>query len=706
MRGKNNESFFFILAGSERVYLNGKLLKRGAAFDYIINYNTAEITFTAKHVINRASRIVVDFEYNDRNYNRSLITANSQHRLWNDRVSLQVTYARDADNPNAPFDNPEAFRQVKDSLSLIGDEDGAAITSGVFERGFDPASPRYERRDTLIEGKVFERYEFSTDSALAIYQIFFTYVGPGEGMYERDNQGINQNVFTWVGQDQQGFPRGSYAPIRKWILPQSRQVMNTSAQIQLSPKLTLETETGVSLHDKNRLSSIGDSDNMGIAHFTQLSWKEVELSNSLQLHGKTSYQRVQAQYNNLDRIYQAEYDRVWDIQDLSIREDEEILSSTVGLSLNDQIGMEMELGRRRTATDREAQRLVFRLNSQADSWLGGNYTYTHIENEDPVWGSQARWQRHEGDVYKVWGNKWQTGMKLWSENREERIGDSLGARSFRFVDLTPYVRTRGEDRDLVLEASVNYRREEQLFNGRLLPQSQAYTYSLSGTYRPSPLFLLRQTSSYRTFRVESPEFLTRGFEDSEVFLSNLQWQLATPDKFLRVNLVYDVNAEQISRQEIRYIEVTPGLGQYEWIDINENEIQEVNEFQLSTNPLIANFIKVSLPTQDQIPASQLGLNSALQWDFKPLFAENSSLAAGFLKNLRMFTQLKVSQNKIRREGLSQFFIQPGNILNDSSLLRGNNFLKQDWIWFQNHPTGDIRLTYLTNKSKQFPQYRR
>ena len=701
LTGKNNERFFFILAGSERVYLNGKLMKRGTAFDYIINYNTAEITFTARHIINRASRIVVDFEYNDRNYNRSLLTASSHHKLWSDRISWRIHYARDADNPNAPFDNPEAFEQVKDSLGNLGDAGDAAFSSGVFERGFDPLAPRYARRDTVIGGVPYERYVYSTDSILAIYQVFFTYLGPGKGMYQRDVQGINQNIFSWVEPDEAGNPRGDYAPIRKWVLPQSRQVIDSRTTIQLAPGLSLDTETGVSFHDKNRLSQLDDSDNMGLAHFSQLSWKEIGMGKDWQMQGKAGYQFVGGRYQNLDRIYQAEYDRVWDIEDLNLREDERIFSAETGFSFRNQLTLKGEAGFRETQSGNTARRYVARLNSQAQKWLKGNYTFTHIETENPLNGRQSRWQRQEGDLYKSWGKNWQTGVVLWWEDREETYGDSLGLRSFRFWDLKPYIRTQGENLPISLEASVNYRREEQFLQGNILPQSLAYTYTLSGSYRPSPYFSWQQSSSYRTFKVLNPGFLEQGLKDEEVFLSHIQWQYQAPKRFLRLNVVYDVNAEQISRQEVRFIEVTPGLGQYEWIDLNDNAIQEVNEFQLSTNPLVANFIKVFLPTREQVPASQLGLNSSMQWDFRPLFEKDPAFPLALIKNLRMFTQLKVNQNKIRGQGASQFFINPTAIFEDSSLLRGTSFFKHDWTFFQNHPIGDIKTTYFSNRSKQF-----
>jgi hypothetical protein len=89
LTGKNGELFITIISGSEQVYIDGILMKRGENQDYIINYNTGEITFTSFRPIYKQNFINVSYNYTNRNYTRFLITGSIRHqRKTESRIQL------------------------------------------------------------------------------------------------------------------------------------------------------------------------------------------------------------------------------------------------------------------------------------------------------------------------------------------------------------------------------------------------------------------------------------------------------------------------------------------------------------------------------------------------------------------------------------------------------------------------------------------
>ncbi len=698
LTGRNGERFFIVLAGSERVYLNGKLMKRGENYDYVINYNTAEVTFTSAHVITNVTRIVVDFEYNDQFYNRSLMVATVDQRLLRDRLRVRFSYARDADNQNAPFANDQAYALARDTLSQVGDAEGRVTTPGIFNVGWDRAGVRYEAVDTVINGNNLRYYRYSRDSSKAVFSIFFSFVGEGNGDYEPDVSGINANVYAWSPPDDNGNPTGSYAPIRSWVLPRLLQVADTRVDWKITDRLSLSSETAVSLEDKNRLSALDDQDNAGLAQRTTLQWRDIALGDSIQMEAAITQQFVDHRYQNLDRVYQAEYNRVWDLDPGEERGDEHIVETRLNLDRPGIGRISFEGGIRSLGPGRLSDRQVITLEGNDRSPVQGRYMLTRISRNDPS-ARISTWWRNEGDVFVPVG-KWQPGMVIWMEDKSiERNGSAEG--SFTFSDLKPYLRRDGDRLDL--EAAFNIRRDQEFLQGAMREKSLATTSMLKLRYQPVEAFQIRQSTAYRQLNVSDSLFLIEGIQPSNTLNTNWQMTLRPRKGWVYGNLVYEVTAEQLARQEIRYLQVNPGQGQYVWLDslFNNDGIQDIGEFQLATNPLVADFIRVVVPSRELLPTTRLGLSANLRWDFKKLVDKQESWWKETLRQARINTTVRMTQNKNRGSDWRAYLIGFGNWQKDSSLLNANYSIRQDLAFFQNSPKGDIRFAWLDNQSLLF-----
>ncbi|MBK7426217.1 MAG: hypothetical protein IPI60_03835 [Saprospiraceae bacterium] len=100
LTGNDSELFIIVLANTERVYLDGALMNRGLENDYVIDYNRGEVIFTAKRLITKDARIIVEFEYTDQNYLRSMYTVSSTYE--DERWKLDFNVFSEQDNKNSP----------------------------------------------------------------------------------------------------------------------------------------------------------------------------------------------------------------------------------------------------------------------------------------------------------------------------------------------------------------------------------------------------------------------------------------------------------------------------------------------------------------------------------------------------------------------------------------------------------------------------
>ncbi|HEX8277088.1 MAG TPA: hypothetical protein VF540_00270, partial [Segetibacter sp.] len=184
LRGVNNEIFFIVLAGTERVFVDGQMLQRGEDQDYIINYNTAEITFTPRRMITKDSRIQVEFEYAERSYLNSMLYGTDEIRV-NKKLKINIAAYSNADAKNSPI-NQTLDQKQRQFLNNIGDSTHNAFYPTASLDTFSTTKILYAERDTLIAGAKEKIYVYSTSKDSARYNLGFIEVGQGRGNYVPD----------------------------------------------------------------------------------------------------------------------------------------------------------------------------------------------------------------------------------------------------------------------------------------------------------------------------------------------------------------------------------------------------------------------------------------------------------------------------------------------------------------------------------------
>lgn len=229
---------FIIVAGTEQIYLDGRHLERGT--DYFIDYSEGSVMF--RRMVSSLNTVNSVFQYSDENYRQSSFYSNS--RLWlSDHLSLSHHLVHQVDSKDYPLlysFNPSDL----ESLALAGDNpvftDGATVTepgSGIYKLLEDP------------QGNPF--YVYAPGDSTAIYNLVFSFVGPGNGDYEQ--YGIGRYRYT-------GLKLGAWQPVKIIVPPTKRS--NLELSFAYSGELF---QSGIdalySYDDINTLSRLDDEDN-------------------------------------------------------------------------------------------------------------------------------------------------------------------------------------------------------------------------------------------------------------------------------------------------------------------------------------------------------------------------------------------------------------------------------------------------------------
>ncbi|MFO7722558.1 MAG: hypothetical protein R6V49_04965, partial [Bacteroidales bacterium] len=312
--GANNEQFVVVLAGSERVYSDGKLLVRGADNDYVIDYNSAQITFTPKQPVTKDKRYLVMFEYAERNFNRSLLYVHQEAAT--EKVRFQLQYYNEQDMGGQPLGQEQLLEENMALLKDIGDDLSSAVVYNIREVPYNNSEVLYRKTDTLVGTTLYPSvFVYSTDPDSARYRLGFSFAGQGRGNYRQVTSAANGKVFQWVA-PLDGVLQGDYEPVIQLVTPKRQQMVTFSANYLAGDGLRVFFETALSGFDLNTYSSRDDGDNTGFALTTGFRRKkDVKPSDSLTWvwDAEGLYRFTGARFAVLERFKDIEFDRDWNI---------------------------------------------------------------------------------------------------------------------------------------------------------------------------------------------------------------------------------------------------------------------------------------------------------------------------------------------------------------------------------------------------------
>ncbi|MEI2672765.1 MAG: hypothetical protein V9F05_01890 [Chitinophagaceae bacterium] len=686
LKGNNGETFIIILAGTERVYIDGKLMVRGAENDYIIDYNAGEIAFTTKVLLTKDKRVQIEFEYSDKNYFRSLVYSGSTFTSGDDKLSLHLNIYSEQDSKNQPLDQTIDSEQ-RNILSSVGDLLNQAFSSGIDSIAFDASRIMYKMVDTLGFDFVFV---FSTHPDSAKYALSFTELGSNNGNYILTTTSANGRVYQWVAPIA-GVPQGSAEPVILLIAPKKSTMVALGGSYQLTPNHTIGSEIAFTNNDVNTFSEIDNADNSGFAYKGSYNFNK-NISATTKIQTQANYEFAAANFAPPERYRSVEFNRDWNI--FSTEKTNEHYANA-GLTIS---GSEKwNLGFQSSAFIREDEYSGFlqALNGgfTTAKWnltAGGSF----LQSSDD--SNQAVFFRPKASITRTFPaiKQWKTGILYEGEhNAIATQGDSLLSTAF-YYDQLQYFIGSSDTAKTAIKGEIITRLDKLPLNGKFTNVTQGNTYSLNGAFNKKINNKYSWQLTYRTLSILDTSLTLLNPEKS--LLGRLQNSFTVKKGLVTGDLFYELGTGQEPKRTFTYVEVEPGLGVYTWNDYNANGAQELDEFEIAVFADEANFVQVITPTDEYIQSNLTNFNYALGLNPKVIWHDSKGFE-GFVGKFAAQSSLQLSRKVLDDQSLNAY--NPFFEIADSLLVSSNVYWLNTLFFNRAGTKFGIDYSYLRNFNK-------
>lgn len=596
IEGPENQQYAIMISGSERVYANGVLLKRGENFDYTIDYNTAEITFTSLYTVTSNLRFTIEYQLAERNYTRLLTYDGVRFNKKDWHASVQ--YYNESDLKNSPLDQ-ELTDAQKEILAEAGNDTDRMIASSEVPAEYAENRVLYRKEGNA--GKVIYVYSNNPDDEL--YQVSFSFVGENNGDYLIETTLAAGRVYVYID-PANGIPQGSYMPVIQLVAPEKYQMINLAGGYHPSDKTEVAAELAISDRDLNLYSGIDDDSNKGFAG--KLDYDQRILGRAWKLNGVIGVEYLSDNFSSIERIRNVEFARDWNIDLLDIEQGQKQQLFQAGLVLaNDSLGTfsygfdELQIGE----DYRGSKHRILGTFQKKGTFLLMNGSLMRSEDGVETNSFDRVYAGISQRISKFW-----IGAKINYENSlgENTSSGQLNNLSHSFLELEGYGGI-GDSTQVFTEIGYNYRETDSVVSNDLARVNGAHTYFLKSR-------LVKTASSDLSVFINYRQVNNELRDDESHVNGRLNYRQKMLQDFVQLQTLLETRSGSLPQQEFTYVEVEPGKGFYEWIDFNGNGIQELDEFVVARFPDQAIYVRVLLPTVNFIRTNQNKWSQSLRLD--------------------------------------------------------------------------------------------
>ena len=694
LKGADNELFIIVLSGTEKIYIDGKLLQRGQENDYIIDYNTSELTFTAKQLITKDKRIVAEFQYSERNYNRSLYYVGEEFE--NKNLQLGFHLFGEQDNKNKPFQQELSDAQ-KNLLTNIGDTLELAISDGAVKSDFNTTEVFYKKQDTTTTNGTYKIYVYSTSPDTA-YRVRFSYVGEGNGNYKQIQSIANGKVYQWI-EPINGIRQGNYEAVVLLVTPKKKQMAIVNGKYQFEKNANISWEGAFTNNDLNTFSDFNSNDDIGYGFKLNFDKKFlIDKTDSISkkiITSGASYELVDKNFSMIERFRAIEFNRDWNRTNDSIKNIQHIASAQFGIDFNSKVKSNYSLS---AFTEQNFYQGIKHQLATSFNYKKFNLLFTPslLSTNNFKNNLNTIFYRHKSNIRKVLGKIALGYIDEMEMNQFKFKNDSLLTNSYLFWEREGNV-SKADTSGNNFKFFYRERTDKKISSNAFKAVAYAQNIGFNSEINSIKNHQIRLNVTYRQLQIL--DTLLINIKPDNTLLGRIEYSPRLWKGFVQGSVYYELGFGLEQRREYSFIQVATGQGQYYWNDYNGNGIKELNEFEIALYADQASYIKIFTPSNNYIKTEHHQFSGNLNLRPSVFKKTDSGKLIKFISRWATQTIYR-TDTKFMDMDNNTFFNPITTQINDTVLISSNTIFRQSLFFNQSSPVGGFDYTYQDNQSKQ------